>query len=233
MNPGSIELGSADNAFSQGGNRLCFIHPEDPTRCIKLLREDRSPAIKRGETYFPKNLKPLKYFNDNLQEASVYRKIDQCVGEPAYELIPRCYGFVETNLGPGLCSDMIRDSDNLISITMKQYIWTYGKDARINGALQSFGERWAELGMPSRQLLLHNLVVRCVDSVPVQLYLIDGLGWPDLVPLAYWSKRLARKKAGRRVVSLHHAIDRLLHIKHNKQDYGPHGWLLPDERRAV
>lgn len=228
-----IQLGTIENAFSQGGNRLCFIHPEDPNRCIKTLRADRTPDIKRAEANFPKNMKPLKYFNDNLQEAAVYDKIDRCVGEPAYKLIPRCYGFVDTNLGPGLCSDMVRDDDGLISITMKQYIWTYGKNAQISQALQTFGELWGDLGMPSRQLLLHNLVVRCIDSVPARLYLIDGLGWPDMVPVAYWSKRLARKKAHRRVNSLHRAIDNLLSIKHDKKSYGPHGWLLPQERRTT
>jgi len=35
--------------FTSGGNRLCFRHPANPERCLKVIRSDRTPAIRRAE----------------------------------------------------------------------------------------------------------------------------------------------------------------------------------------
>ena len=50
------------NPFAQGGNRLCFVHPEDSLRCIKVRRPDFTLEDRRREKGFPKNLKPLSSF---------------------------------------------------------------------------------------------------------------------------------------------------------------------------
>ncbi len=230
-NPAALQLGSADDAFSRGGNRLCFVHPGDSNRCIKVLRSDRLPAIKRSEKSFPKNLKSLDAFDDNAQEMVVYEKIQKCIGESAFELIPRCYGYLDTNLGAGLCSDMIRDDDGQIAITLKQYLWQYGKTAEILLCIEQFGQRWQELGMPSRNLLLHNIVIQCRNGVPDRLYVIDGLGWSDLFPIGYLLPSQARRKAGKKIRTLAMAIDALLYKKEHKIHYGYHGWITDNKRR--
>ena len=229
--PGTVDLGSPDDAFSRGGNRLCFVHPADAGRCIKVPRADRLPVIKRRERSFPKNLKPLTAFDDNAQELAVYRKIQRYIGAAAFELIPRCHGYLNTNLGKGLCSDLVRDDDGKISITLKQYLWQHGKSPAILHCIQGFGQRWAQLGMPSRNLLLHNMVVQCRADIPQRLLVIDGLGWPDLLPLAWLIPPLARRKAARRVAKLDRAVDALLYRKEHNLDWGHHGWMNDGDRQ--
>lgn len=224
-----INLGDLGNAFSGGGNRLCFVHPGDPGRCIKVLRPDRSPAKKRREQPFPKNLKPLSAFDENEQEIRVFRRIDRYIGDAAYAYIPHFYGLVKTNLGPGVCSELIRDEDGGISITLKQYLWTHGRTTEIEQALDRFRAGWLALGMPSRHLLLHNIIVECRQQQPYRLVVIDGLGWPGL-PLPYWVPPLARKKAAKRLNRLDLAISALLKKKTSGEDYGYHGWLTPEQR---
>lgn len=224
------DLGGKDKAFSQGGNRLCFVHPESKDLCIKVLRPDRLPILKRREKSFPKNLKSLSAFDDNLQEAKTFQQITNEVGEQAYSLIPRCHGFVDTNYGKGLCIDLIRDHSGTISVTLKQYLWENGKTAIIEQLLHSFGERWVALCMPSRNLLLHNIVVQCNENGPAQLIVIDGLGWQNVISLARYIKPLARRKAARKVKRLWLAVDALLAKKSNNEDYGYHGWLSNDQR---
>lgn len=226
----AVDLGELGNAFSGGGNRLCFVHPQDPRRCIKVLRPERSPAQRRRSRGFPKNLKPLSAFDENAQEIQVYRRIARHIGGAAYMHIPRFFGVMETNFGPGVCSELIRDDDGGISITLKQYLWMHGRTAEIESVLERFRAGWQALGMPSRHLLLHNILVECREQQPHRLVVIDGLGWPGLVSTAYWIPPLARMKAAKRLRNLDASITALLQKKANGEDYGYHGWLTAEQR---
>ncbi len=227
----SLFLGSSSEAFASGGNRLCFVDPRDHRRCIKVLRPDRLPEQKKISQSFPRSLKPRKYFDDNWQEWRVYRRIDRAIGESAYQLIPRCYEFVETNYGAGLVTDIITDVDGRISLSLKQILWQWGQTPQLMQLIESFIDQWSALGMPSRNLLLHNIVVRCTESGPERLYVIDGLGWPDLVPFGYWFKTIASRKARRKAMRLYPAMASLEVNKNNGKGWGFHGWLNEDQRQ--
>lgn len=226
----SIELGSPEQAFARGGNRLCFIDPDNSTRCIKVLRPDRSPAVRRARKGFPKNLKPLSRFDDNREEYQVMQTIEKTIGAAAYDVVPRCYGFVDTNYGPGLVSDLIVDDNQLISISLKQYIWESGISGKLTTKLEQFCRQWSELGMPSRDLLLHNIVVQQSGEDIKRLVVIDGLGWAGMAAFAYYLPALAKQKARGKVQSLYRNIDRLLEKRAAQGDYGYHGWLNEDKR---
>lgn len=227
-----IELGGAGRAFAKGGNRYCFVHPARRDRCIKVLRQDRSPSLKRRQRGFPRNLKSLSTYDDNRQELRVYDAIDQTIGEAAYELVPRCHGMVRTDLGPGLCTGLIRDDDGRVSVTLKQYLWQHGETDALGSAVDDFATAWQALGMPSRNLLVHNIVVQCREGLPRRLWAIDGLGWPDFLPLAYWFRPLARRKAAKRIVRLRRAMAGVLEKKAENRDYGYHGWLEAEDRQV-
>lgn len=226
----TVILGSVDNAFAHGGNRLCFYHPEDPRKIVKVLRRDKQPWQKRLSQPFPKTLKPLSSFNDNLQELKVYQQIDKKVGPEAYELIPHCYGLVDTDHGPGLVSELIVDGDDKVSLTLKQFLWQFGKTQPLLAALDHFSKRWAELCMPSRNLLLHNVVVQQQDEADYRLVVIDGLGWPGAVSLASISTIAARRQAQRKVARLANTIEQLLRRQAEGADWGVHGWLEEQDR---
>ncbi len=229
---GRIDLGEEHSAFTRGGNRLCFIDPRDSNRCIKVQRPDRLPALKRREKGFPKNLKPLDRFDDNRQEFRVYQHIERAIGQRAYDFIPRLYGWVATNFGDGLCFDLVRDADGRISVTLKQYLWEHGLDGPIEQVLAQFSAGWEALGMPSRNLLLHNLLVQCSGEGARRIVVIDGLGWPDLLPLAYYWPALARRKAARKTRALEDSIRAFLPRRGDRSNYGYHGWLEERQRGA-
>jgi hypothetical protein len=220
-----IHLAGEQAAFARGGNRLIFIHPEDADACIKVQRPDRSPARKRAERRFPRNLRPLRHFDDNWQEQRVYRRLQHHIGSASFDYVPRLHGPVATNLGPGLCSELIRDDDGAISLPLKQYLWLHGQSAALTAALAEFHRGWQHLGMPSRALLLHNLVVQCQGGVPARIVVIDGLGWPQPLTPAWWCRPLARRKARKRLAGLQRAILRLLEKRERNEPYGVHGWL--------
>lgn len=233
-----IDLGTIDSAFTQGGNRLCFSHPTEPNRCIKIIRPDRTPAIRRKGKSFPKNLRSLRSFDENWNEFNEVKCIDHHIGAAAFTLIPRCYGIISTNLGAGLCSDMIVDDDGKIAISLKQYLWVNGFNDALEKVLESFTQKWVSLGMPSRDLLLHNIVVqqgltREQTPYPKRLVVIDGLGWSGLPLLYYFIKPLAKRKAQRKIKRLQQAIKQLLYNKEAQADWGYHGWMNEEQRRIT
>lgn len=223
---------SEEQAFARGGNRVCFVDPRNNNHCVKVARQDRTAAIKKSEKKFPASLKPASSFDDNQEEHDVYQRIDRQIGVDAYQLIPRCFGFVETNLGRGLCSEIIKDTDEKISLTLKQYVWQSGLTDELKAAVKEFQSKWQSLGMPSRNLLLHNIVVQQKDSNIERLVVIDGLGWPDLVPFGYYFRSVARKKAARKASRLPAAINRLLKTKQQDGEWGYHGWMDDANRKA-
>lgn len=227
-----LQFESEQSAFARGGNRVCFVDPRNEQHCIKVARSDRLPAIKKAEKTFPGSLKPLHCFDDNEEEFRVYQHIQRQIGDSAYELIPRCFGFVETSLGRGLCSEMITDDDGKISLSLKQYIWQQGLNEQLQVALVAFRQRWQTLGMPSRNLLLHNIVVQQRSAHIERLVVIDGLGWPDLIPFGYWFPSIAKRKAAKKVARLSNKIDELLQIQRDGGDWGFHGWMDESQRKV-
>ncbi len=231
-----VHLDNIDNAFTQGGNRLCFFHPDDAGRCIKVVRPDRTPEIRRKQKRFPKNLKPLSRFDENRNEIIEIQRIKKYIGDGAFDVIPKYFGMLESDLGPGLCCEMIRDDDGKVSISLKQYIWVYGLTDSLNEALNTFKTKWIVMGMPSRDLLLHNIVVQqenaSSDSVVKRLVVIDGLGWAGFSFLFYRFHFLAVSKAKKKIAGLDKSVTQLLHKKENQSDWGYHGWLNEDQRLA-
>lgn len=228
---------SNETPFAAGGNRVCYVHPDDPALCIKVRRPDFSLADKRNRASFPKRLLPLSSFDDNAEEFRVMQQLDENFGESLYAHVSRCHGFVDTDLGAGLVSELVRDENDEVSETLKKYLWDYGFTEDCQKKLTEFAEHWQKTLIPSRALLLHNIVVQRDNSGCIQrLVVIDGLGSPNLIPFWLYPLPARQNKIKRRIDDLYARIE---HFKrHKKEDGFPgyHGLLLKDkhtEKRAI
>ena len=215
--------------FARGGNRLCYVHPDDPALCVKVRRPDFSLAQRRRKKGFPKRLLPLSHFDDNREEFAVMRALDRSCGEPLYRHVSRCHGFVDTDMGAGLVSELIRNDDGAIAETLKKYLWDHGFDSACNAAVAQLCERWLALAVPSRDLLLHNIVVQRRGDTIERLVVIDGLGSAGLIPFHWLPRALRRNKAQRKVANLYQRIDTLLGQRGQEKFPGYHGLLLHND----
>lgn len=97
---------STERPVSSGNFRHCYRHPENPALCVKVVqhlpedhhlgRVDR--LLRRGVA------------DPNLREYRQYLRYTRA-GVPLERYFPKMHGFVETDLGPGLCMDYIEGSD--------------------------------------------------------------------------------------------------------------------------
>jgi hypothetical protein len=198
----SIAL-KASEPFARGGNRLCFVHPDYTDRCVKVRRPDRSLEQRRAKKGFPKNLQPLSAFDDNLEEYRVMQDYQRNFPAEVFRHISRCYGFVETDYGKGLCSELILDDSGEVSMSLKLYLWHYGYTDECRTAVHRLMQHWVRYAVPSRDLLVHNIVVQkkmvAGRDVIDRLVVIDGLGATGFASLPFlpmWARRyLASRKA--------------------------------------
>ncbi|MDE0351018.1 MAG: YrbL family protein [Gammaproteobacteria bacterium] len=218
---------SASTPFARGGNRLVYVHPERPDACIKLPRGDVDLAAKRRRKGLKGRMKPAATFDDNRAEARTLTELHRRIGGSLASFVPRFLGWVDTDLGRGVCVDLVRDDDGAIATPLKQYVWESGFDGPLEAALGEFTAYWVRERVPSRELLLHNVVARRKGDGAVRLVVIDGLGNADLLPLSRWSRVLARRKSARKAARLRSRIEDLVRTRAAGGDPGEHGFLRP------
>ena len=86
--------------FAKGTHRECYLHPEQPDKCIKVSLPNREHQDELEQYYY----KVLSQRN------------------VSWQMLSRSYGMVETNRGQGYVFDLIRDYDGTISKTLKHYL---------------------------------------------------------------------------------------------------------------
>ncbi|WP_227370548.1 YrbL family protein [Halomonas sp. M20] len=166
-----------DLLIGRGTERNCYRHPQDPTRCVKIAHNFKNNK--------QQNRKDYEYFT-KLER----RGID-------WSHLPRCHGWVETNLGDGLVFDLLQDTEG-------------SPLPRLDILLADGRLTMAEIATPLTQLhdYLHanriftsdlraSNIVCNLEKTPPRLFLIDGIGDRDFVKLAAHSRRLGRTKIER------------------------------------
>lgn len=214
--------------FARGGNRLCFVHPEDSSLCIKVRRPDFTLEDRRRKKGFPKNLRPLSSFDDNLEEFREMEKLSRYCGERAFRHISRCHGFIDTDLGKGLISELVRNFDGRIAITLKQYLWENGLTDQVMSVIEDFIVSWIAELIPSRDLLLHNIVVQLAGNGAVRLVVIDGLGAAGIIPFQLMPRWYRTRRVVKKIDNFRQRIEDILQQRGSSAFPGSHGLLFHD-----
>lgn len=191
-----IKLGGQE-PFASGGNRLCFRHPANPERCLKVIRPNRTPEVRRAEKRFPLNLRPLSTFDENLLEVTVLNYLHSHYPTQITKHLPHSFGLVDTDLGTAHETGLICDVGGLVSQTLEQYIWENGLNSIVEQAIQTFKSNWAVKPPNTRDLIPHNFVVQ-LKYGNAHLVLIDGFGKKPLIEFPFVNF-LSRSRLKRRL----------------------------------
>ncbi len=203
-----------EKPFARGGNRLCFVHPKFSDRVVKVRRPQWTLEDLRRKKGFPRNLRPLSSFDESLTEFRLMRQLDARIGEPLYRVMSRNYGFIDTDMGQGLCSELIRNADGRVSRSVMQYVWENGITDTLEQAYTRFVADWIPLPVPTRDVLLHNVVAQCdAQGDIVRLVVIDGLGSSGLIPYSWLPSVLKRRRAHRKMVRFKNLMCELAEVR--------------------
>jgi len=169
---------SAQQFVAEGTDRKCFRHPSETNLCIKVLHpERRSGRFWREINYY----------------SSLRRR------DTDFQHLTRFHGLIETNLGKGALFDLVLDDDARVSKSLDYYLaqndssfnaWIIDEIERLK---QDFYQQWIVF----HDLNPTNILVKRLSFDEFRLIVIDGIGHNHFIPLASYSRILARKKITR------------------------------------
>lgn len=185
----TIQLSETDDSLiGKGGHRLCFAHPYDKERCVKIVHSQATGGSKELE----RELKYYRYLSTYLRD---------------WRGIPRYYGTISTNLGTGYVYDRIVDYDGQTSLTMVEYFThPLTKSSKIelvclvNHLFQYlFDNRIITMTLKPYNILCHRISEK--EMFPV---ICDNLGEASFIPIASrsrWFCHLKQRRIFRRFLS--------------------------------
>lgn len=152
-----------------GRHRACYIHPEDASKCIKVVHNPGEHA-----------------FQEIKRELAYYKHLESYLKD--WSGLPRFYGEVETNLGRGFVYDRIVDFDGRPSQSIEQ---RYNQDnlnqlheelSRLIDRLRRYlwDNRIVTMSIKPYNVLCHR--ISASEIVPV---VCDNIGSASVFPIEY------------------------------------------------
>jgi len=184
---------------ASGQDRVVYIHPENPAKCIKIPRVVPEKGEYRVSNFWEwlflaSRCFDRRYLNYNFVDQQYYRHLSRRNDPAVYRHIPRCYGSVETDLGTGLVFDYIRNEGGGICQSLKEYTDAIDRtgDRQLKDALEDFMKWQLQQAVLLREMAYINTLVQKRLDGSIKIYHIDAVGCVDLVPLAIYAKWFAR-----------------------------------------
>ena len=183
--------------FAEGGNRMCFVHPNNPNRCLKVIHPGLLEKIKNSKSWY-KRFRSIESFDDNLREQKAYDQKALKKDDPYLWLhLARWYGMTETSIGIASETELIRNGDT-IAETLETYLFREGITEEIKASIEDF-EQWLKDHLVlTKNLIPHNLVLDYQND-KIVIKIIDGLGSQAFIPLPNYSDFFAKRYINRRI----------------------------------
>lgn len=180
-----------------GGTRYCFQHPDHASRCVKVLRPDRTGAARKLLRRDFKRYLPARFLDDQRKEIKAYQELLTRANEALWRHVPRYHGTVATDMGIGISTQLMRNADGSWPKNLEQLL-PEGNDPLLEAGIEEFVTAVQSLRILSRDLLPHNIIAVREDK-GYRVMLVDGIGNAELIPVATWSRYFAAKKTARKI----------------------------------
>jgi hypothetical protein len=170
-----------------GQERVCYLHPEDASKLIKLQKGESETQTRR--------------------ELALYACMSRR-GMRNFDHIPEFYGKLKTNLGEGFVVDLVTDFDGGIS---KSLWWHFERGypvSEFSPYLQELKQYLLDnLVIFSVDMGRYNILFQKISPQQARLVVIDGLGnhsainWFDNI--GYFARRKIHRRWQRFISRLH------------------------------
>lgn len=188
-----------EDFLGKGSKKLCYVHPDDPTKVVKVDRKKRiiNARIRLFRRFIPEltDTSPITFENYN------YNKSLKKYGDVLLEVMPKCYGIHETNLGPGLVVDrIIYDEANQTSLSLGDFLRKNKSDELIRDALSKFEKMIVENNISFCDPSYANFLVEKTSELKLKYIEFECIDNPaEFISLMFFSKRLYVRKKFKRL----------------------------------
>ena len=191
--------------FAEGGNRVCYIHPDNKNLCLKISKSEVVKKMRSNEPWY-KKLRSENSFDDNYREERAYQqRAIKKNPQKIWKHLAKWYEFVETSKGLASCTELITNNDK-IALNLEEYLFSKGRTKEIDKALKEFEIFLKETKLLTKNIIPHNLAVK-EDDYGLTLKIIDGLGSMSFIPLPEISNALANRYIKRRIELMYLRIE--------------------------
>ena len=142
--------------FAEGGNRKCFVHPDNPNRCLKVVHAGLLEKIIKNKPWY-KKLRSKDSFDDNLREEKAYGQRALQKDDPdLWKHLAKWYGMTKTSLGMASETELIKNNAE-IAETLESYLFENGITDEIRESIEEF-HTWLRTHLVfTKNLIPHNL----------------------------------------------------------------------------
>ena len=191
--------------FAEGGNRVCYIHPDNKSLCLKISKSEVVKKMRSNAPWY-KKLRSERSFDDNYREVRAYQQ--RAIKENPQKIwkhLAKWYEFVETSKGLASCTELITNNDK-VAFNLEEYLFNKGRTSEIDEALKEFEIFLKETKLLTKNIMPHNLAVK-EDDYGLTLKIIDGLGCMSFIPLPEISNAYANRYIKRRIKLMYSRIE--------------------------
>ena len=191
--------------FAEGGNRVCYIHPDNKKLCLKISKQEVVKKMRSNAPWY-KKLRSEQSFDDNFREERAYQqRAVKRNPKKIWRHLARWHEFVGTSKGLASCTELITNNDK-VALNLEEYLFSKGRTSEINNALKDFEMFLKETKLLTKNIIPHNLAVKENDS-GLTLKIIDGLGCMSFIPLPEISDAFAKRYIKRRIELMYSRIE--------------------------
>ncbi len=170
-----------DLYIGRGYHRECYIHPDQPDRCVKVVVNGDDSETKRELGYYHKLIK---------------RNID-------WSMLPKFHAQVNTNKGEGVVFDLVLDYSGKVSKPLSHYLDSVELTANHAKALPKAFLQFSEYLLSEKILTMtikpKNILYKLTSATEGHLVLVDNIGNSDFLPVCDYSSFFARLKIARKL----------------------------------
>ena len=166
--------------IGKGLHRECYVHPDNPNRCIKVV-------VLRGE-------------EETRREQAYYKFLQK--RQITWEMLPQFYGVESTSMGPGAVFDLVRDADGQVGKTFEHYFESIElTEQNIEGlitALQRLKTYLFAQNIITMSIKPKNIIYQRQNEQTGTAVIIDNIGNSDAIPLASYCRAFGKIKMTRK-----------------------------------
>ncbi|MBQ3666748.1 MAG: hypothetical protein II913_01600 [Elusimicrobiaceae bacterium] len=155
--------------IGKGTHKKCFIHPQDPTRCVKVAYNELGKRDLNRE---------VKYLSGGYRRKHIST------------VLPRFYGTVQTSLGEGYVVDFLKNADGTPCLSLKTWLENPALDAQLDPLIQQamllLKRKIREEQVLSLAIYPENILFQKDNAGNYRPFLVNDLGNAARIPLAYW-----------------------------------------------
>ncbi len=198
--------------LATGSQRRVYAYPGHPDFLIKVMREDALGRRFGPDAPWHKRRSRLRDY------VSFARELKEYIGAMARRRegrppVARLLGLVETDLGLGLVSELVRDADGQPAPTLARlYQDQEGLAPATERALDDFVEDMLRYEIIVGDLHAWNLIYGSDSRGGPRFVMIDGFGEKNIVPLASMSRAFNRHRTLRRYARMREQLGALVPV---------------------